>query len=92
MGVFGTDDWRTKILGNKKRDRAVTRMLKKAGWRVLRIWEHELSTKNSRVCSGASDALFLNVFRTARNEFLLRRKGQVLTSTSERRPSPKELR
>lgn len=37
--------WRTKILGNQKRDRAVNRLLKKTGWRVLRIWEHELTRK-----------------------------------------------
>ncbi len=35
--------WRKKILGNRRRDRAVNRLLKKSGWRVLRIWEHELS-------------------------------------------------
>lgn len=38
--------WRTKILGNQKRDRAVNRLLKKTGWRVLRIWEHELTRKS----------------------------------------------
>jgi G:T-mismatch repair DNA endonuclease (very short patch repair protein) len=37
---------RTKILRNQQRDREVNRMLKKAGWRVLRIWEHELTKKN----------------------------------------------
>jgi len=38
--------WRAKILGNRRRDRAVTRELKQAGWRVLRIWEHALTRKN----------------------------------------------
>lgn len=38
--------WRTKILGNQRRDRAVNRLLKKAGWRVLRIWEHALTRKH----------------------------------------------
>jgi DNA mismatch endonuclease (patch repair protein) len=37
--------WRTKILKNQKRDRAVNRLLKKAGWRVVRIWEHALTKK-----------------------------------------------
>lgn len=31
-----------KIRGNQKRDRAVTRELKRRGWRVLRIGEHAL--------------------------------------------------
>jgi DNA mismatch endonuclease (patch repair protein) len=34
--------WRRKIEGNKTRDRLVNRMLRRAGWRVVRIWEHEL--------------------------------------------------
>ena len=38
--------WRRKILGNKYRDALVTRTLRRAGWRVLRVWEHELATKN----------------------------------------------
>jgi DNA mismatch endonuclease (patch repair protein) len=38
--------WRAKILGNKTRDRRVDRTLRKAGWRVLRVWEHELVRRN----------------------------------------------
>lgn len=38
--------WRAKILGNQRRDRAVNRLLKKAGWRVLRIWEHALTKRH----------------------------------------------
>lgn len=36
------DFWQTKIDGNRTRDRLVTRTLRKQGWKVLRIWEHEL--------------------------------------------------
>ena len=35
--------WRRKFSANKKRDLLVTRALRRAGWRVLRIWEHNLS-------------------------------------------------
>jgi len=38
--------WRKKILGNRRRDRAVNRILRAKGWRVLRIWEHDLARKN----------------------------------------------
>ena len=31
-----------KLEGNKIRDRLVTRELRKMGWRVVRVWEHEL--------------------------------------------------
>ncbi len=34
--------WREKLARNRARDVKVTRALRKSGWRVLRIWEHEL--------------------------------------------------
>jgi DNA mismatch endonuclease (patch repair protein) len=34
--------WRQKLSRNVTRDRLVTRTLKQNGWKVLRIWEHEL--------------------------------------------------
>jgi DNA mismatch endonuclease (patch repair protein) len=34
--------WRKKLAANKARDRMVNRTLRAQGWRVLRIWEHEL--------------------------------------------------
>ena len=38
--------WRNKLVVNQARDRFVTRTLRSEGWRVLRIWEHELARKN----------------------------------------------
>jgi DNA mismatch endonuclease (patch repair protein) len=38
--------WRKKFAANKARDRLVSRTLRRGGWRVLRIWEHELARKN----------------------------------------------
>lgn len=35
--------WVQKIENNRKRDREVTRQLKKEGWTVLRFWEHQLN-------------------------------------------------
>lgn len=34
--------WKKKFTRNVARDRLVTRALRRAGWRVLRIWEHTL--------------------------------------------------
>ena len=34
--------WVKKLAANKARDRLVTRTLRRAGWRVVRLWEHEL--------------------------------------------------
>ncbi len=35
--------WKKKLTANMLRDRLVSRTLRKQGWRVLRIWEHDLS-------------------------------------------------
>jgi len=37
--------WDEKVRKNRSRDRSVTSQLRKDGWRVLRIWEHELAQK-----------------------------------------------
>src|SRR4051812_2496654 len=34
--------WIGKIGRNRRRDRQITRELKSRGWRVVRIWEHDL--------------------------------------------------
>jgi len=38
--------WRKKILGNISRDRRVNRVLRAKGWKVIRVWEHELKKSN----------------------------------------------
>src|SRR3984885_8053994 len=38
--------WSAKLARNKTRDRLVTRTLKRNGWRVLRIWQHDLRRRN----------------------------------------------
>lgn len=44
------DYWRTKLTRNRERDRAVGRQLRSQGWRVLRLWQHELSRSNEARC------------------------------------------
>jgi DNA mismatch endonuclease, patch repair protein len=39
--------WKEKLEANKLRDREVTRTLQKHGWKVMRIWEHELKAINA---------------------------------------------
>jgi DNA mismatch endonuclease (patch repair protein) len=38
--------WQRKLAANKTRNRVVTRTLRTQGWRVLRVWGHELAKKN----------------------------------------------
>jgi DNA mismatch endonuclease, patch repair protein len=35
--------WDAKIARNRERDREVSRELRRLGWRVVRIWEHDLA-------------------------------------------------
>jgi DNA mismatch endonuclease, patch repair protein len=37
--------WRAKFRRNQERDRRNSRSLRRAGWKVLRLWEHELKPK-----------------------------------------------
>ena len=37
--------WQDKIAANIRRDRRTFASLRKSGWRVLRVWEHELTEK-----------------------------------------------
>jgi len=41
--------WDAKIARNRERDRKVSRELRRLGWRVIRIWEHDLA-KQSDAC------------------------------------------
>ena len=34
--------WKTKLRTNRKRDQRNFRRLRAAGWRVIRLWEHEI--------------------------------------------------
>jgi DNA mismatch endonuclease (patch repair protein) len=42
------DYWVRKIDRNRRRDRRTTRTLRADGWRVIRIWEHELRSPSHR--------------------------------------------
>ena len=41
--------WQRKLAGNVARDVRVTRTLRRAGWRVIRIWECDLA-RRPEVC------------------------------------------
>lgn len=43
--------WQKKSGANKARDVFVNRGLRKQGWRIIRIWEHDL-VKNPNRCIG----------------------------------------
>jgi DNA mismatch endonuclease (patch repair protein) len=39
--------WDAKVIRNRSRDAKTTAQLKRDGWRVMRIWEHQLSDMDS---------------------------------------------
>jgi len=51
--------WIKKLSANKTRDRLVSRTLRKMGWRVVRIWEHDLAKRGAKCIQKIKDALGL---------------------------------
>jgi DNA mismatch endonuclease (patch repair protein) len=49
--------WNTKLTANQTRDRRVNRELRLQGWRVLRIWEHDLEKAPERILKRLRTAL-----------------------------------
>ncbi|MCX5654913.1 MAG: very short patch repair endonuclease [Planctomycetota bacterium] len=54
--------WRRKLEANSARDRRVNRELKRLGWRILRIWEHDLRLPKPR-CMARLKRLLATRFR-----------------------------
>lgn len=52
--------WKAKIHGNIRRDKIVTATLKRAGWTVLRLWEHSIHQNLNREISRIIRALGVN--------------------------------
>jgi DNA mismatch endonuclease, patch repair protein len=43
--------WDAKVVQNMSRDRRNRARLRRAGWQVMRIWEHEVAADLARVCA-----------------------------------------
>lgn len=83
MPSSNTIYWERKFSANQKRDRSVTKTLRKRGWRVLRIWEHELQIKNAkqllrRIQQALSVGSSLQIKKPSKSEFY----REALASTS----------
>lgn len=48
MPATNPDYWKRKIARNIAQASAVNQCLESAGWRVVRVWEHELKTASNR--------------------------------------------
>ncbi|MEY9419408.1 DNA mismatch endonuclease (patch repair protein) [Bradyrhizobium japonicum] len=50
--------WVDKIEANRKRDKRASRELRKLGWKVIRIWEHDVKRDVSAVLQSIQSAVF----------------------------------
>lgn len=55
--LLKNDYWRKKIEQNRRRDRRITAYLKKNGWKVARIWQHEIKNDKEKVFNKALNML-----------------------------------
>lgn len=55
--------WQAKLAENVARDRAQTLALEAAGWRVLRVWEHEVAERCAAVVARVREALTAESWR-----------------------------
>lgn len=53
--------WISKIEGNKNRDKEVNAHYRKSGWRVIRVWEHQISKQLEEVVN--------RIFKVVDNSF-----------------------
>lgn len=49
--------WHKKITDNRMRDRRVNTSLRRLGWRVIRVWEHQLERSAEKVTKRILNAL-----------------------------------
>jgi DNA mismatch endonuclease (patch repair protein) len=77
--------WRRKISVNRARDRRNCRALRRAGWRVLRVWEHDVERDLRAVVAKIAGVVSTTVSRKAahRHEHRLRATLRSFKSSSE---------
>ena len=64
--------WKKKLTGNKLRDRLVSRQLRRQGWTVVRIWEHELPQGRRLKDEGGRQKVVEKIWKTLRRERVTR--------------------
>lgn len=54
--------WQSKIKGNQRRDARVSSLLRRNGWKVLRVWEHSLKGEATEISRRLNRLLAENQF------------------------------
>lgn len=55
--LSNSDYWKRKIAKNRARDRQVTKVCKKSGWQVIRLWEHAVKKRPAHAVEKIMKAL-----------------------------------
>jgi DNA mismatch endonuclease (patch repair protein) len=93
------DFWLPKFERNVTRDREVTRALRRAGWRVVRVWECDLANPPAgpaspeewpgRWAAKSGVGLLVSTENTERTESRVMKHGPVNRATAPKRPVPR---
>jgi DNA mismatch endonuclease (patch repair protein) len=59
MPGSNVDYWNGKIDGNKRRDKDVVQHYRKAGWKVIRIWEHNFRNDPGKCVASVQKAVHM---------------------------------
>lgn len=68
--------WSPKLEENRKRDIRISRKIRRLGWRVIRIWEHEIQHSPFRAVARLKSALLRRCCNIERQQ----RQADMLTS------------
>ena len=79
-GIF----WKKKLTGNIERDIRVNQELRKLGWRVLRVWEHEIERDASGVVSKIVETLQSTRRSPAKSSVTVRRRNDPIARRTHR--------
>lgn len=52
-----SEQWEAKIEANRRRDSRNHRALRRAGWKVIRVWEHQIKTDTAKAIQRISNAV-----------------------------------
>ncbi|HMP76580.1 MAG TPA: very short patch repair endonuclease [Kiritimatiellia bacterium] len=70
--------WERKLFANRARDRHVNKTLQKAGWRVVRIWEHDLSKQGEGCVRRITNHLLTNDYSATSMKSIHRRSENAM--------------
>jgi DNA mismatch endonuclease (patch repair protein) len=69
--------WKKKFARNQARDRLVNQTLRRAGWRVLRIWEHDLPRQKAEGGIKKADSKTTRLLNRIRRALAKRQKLKI---------------